>query len=290
MKLKLKLIAAAIALVAASGANAGITVASAGNGELFFTIYDIGADSGSSADDRLYVRDLGFGSLVNGVNIGAAINNWVSATTTAPLPLLEANKQGFGTIFSVAADTSLASFISATGTPNLSRLQWNIVAGDTSGSDRILTTANSVISPNYSDFRTISSKVDVFLGTGGINVGLGANESAVFSGAAASLNLWGDKFGSNLPQFSNAAGLGASQGFFVLSERLASGSTTTIADVRQYMADGSTAMQWTLENDGDLIYGATAVAAIPEPSEYALMLAGLGMLGFMARRRLNNRV
>ncbi|MBK7767148.1 MAG: FxDxF family PEP-CTERM protein [Sulfuritalea sp.] len=32
------------------------------------------------------------------------------------------------------------------------------------------------------------------------------------------------------------------------------------------------------------------VAAIPEPETYALLLAGLGMLGFMARRRLNNRV
>jgi hypothetical protein len=32
-----------------------------------------------------------------------------------------------------------------------------------------------------------------------------------------------------------------------------------------------------------------SVAAVPEPSEYALLLAGLGMIGFMAPRRLNHR-
>ena len=42
--LKQKLLAAAIALVAASGANAAITNSAAGNGELFFTLYDAGAD------------------------------------------------------------------------------------------------------------------------------------------------------------------------------------------------------------------------------------------------------
>jgi hypothetical protein len=87
--------------------------------------------------------------------------------------------------------------------------------------------------------------------------------------------------------FNTSAGVDQSLGFYVLSERVASGSTTSIPDVRQYMADGTTQMQWTLAANGDLTYG--AIPAIPEPSEYALMLAGLGMLGFMARRRLANR-
>ena len=47
-------------------------------------------------------------------------------------------------------------------------------------------------------------------------------------------------------------------------------------------------MEWTLATDGNLSYGAVA-APIPEPETYALLLAGLGMLGFMGRRRLNNR-
>lgn len=31
----------------------------------------------------------------------------------------------------------------------------------------------------------------------------------------------------------------------------------------------------------------SVTAAVPEPSTYAMMLAGIGILGFMARRRLN---
>jgi hypothetical protein len=34
-----------------------------------------------------------------------------------------------------------------------------------------------------------------------------------------------------------------------------------------------------------MVVGVKAVQAIPEPETYALMLAGLGVVGFMARRR-----
>jgi hypothetical protein len=40
------------------------------------------------------------------------------------------------------------------------------------------------------------------------------------------------------------------------------------------------------DNDyNDMVVGVKAVQAIPEPETYALMLAGLGVVGFMARRR-----
>lgn len=32
------------------------------------------------------------------------------------------------------------------------------------------------------------------------------------------------------------------------------------------------------------------VSAVPEPETYAMLLAGLGMIGFMARRRKNDSV
>jgi len=280
MKLKMKLLAAAVALAASAGANAAaITNSAAGNGELFFTVYDMGADLSSKDDDRAYVRDLG--SLLS----GGKMNDWVSPTTTNPLPALNADKQAFGTIYSIGADANLASFLSAS--TDTSRLLWNIAAADSNGTDRILTTAGSISqaqTPIYTDFR--------LLGQGGVdgylpyvnNAGIPDAGSIVLTGSGAGLAAWGNNFGGR-SVFTNAAGLGDSLGFFVLSERVASGSATTKADVRQFMADSTTAMQWTLAADGTLIY-----AAVPEPSEYALMLAGLGMLGFMARRRMANRV
>jgi len=38
-------------------------------------------------------------------------------------------------------------------------------------------------------------------------------------------------------------------------------------------------------NGGDITTGETIVAGIPEPETYAMLLAGLGLLGFMTRRR-----
>lgn len=283
MKLKFKLMAAAVALAASVGANAAITNSASGSGELFFTIYDAGADLSSSADDRAYVRDLG--SLLN----GGTMNDWVSATTTSPLPALNANKQGFGTLYSVGADANLASFLTAS--TDTSRLKWNIAAGDNVGTDRILTTATSISleqTPTYTQFRSnFASKIDGYVGPYVNNASIPDGGSILLNGAGSGLAAWSDNFGGG-SQFSNAAGLNDSLGFFVLSERATTG-TTTKADVRQFMADGTTQMDWKLAANGELTYGAIAVAAIPEPSEYALMLAGLGMLGFMARRRLNNR-
>jgi len=56
-------------------------------------------------------------------------------------------------------------------------------------------------------------------------------------------------------------------------------------------------MRWTYVNNtgndhglaiDDLSVSVTAATAVPEPSQYALMLAGLGAIGLVARRRIGN--
>jgi len=184
LKLKMKLMAAAVALVAATGANAAIINSQGGNGELFFTIYDMGADLASKADDRAYVRDLS--SLAN----GGTISLWGS-TTTSPSVTLAADKQATGTIYSVAADANLQSFLAAS--TDTSRLMWNIAAVDSSGTDRLLTTATSISTkPIYADFRGYGVGADIYLAA--MNPALTA-ESAVYAGADSNISKWNSTIG-----------------------------------------------------------------------------------------------
>jgi hypothetical protein len=43
--------------------------------------------------------------------------------------------------------------------------------------------------------------------------------------------------------------------------------------------------RWTGASDGAESFFIVSTPAIPEPETYAMMLAGLGLLGFVARRR-----
>lgn len=62
-------------------------------------------------------------------------------------------------------------------------------------------------------------------------------------------------------------------------------STSYATQTAYAMADG-TQDYFTLSGPGVLTYTATsAVAPVPEADTYALMLAGMGLVGFMARRR-----
>lgn len=47
-----------------------------------------------------------------------------------------------------------------------------------------------------------------------------------------------------------------------------------------------TATAWTTSWGGDLVFSVNTVAAIPEPSVYGLLLIGLGVIGFAARRKI----
>jgi hypothetical protein len=84
----------------------------------------------------------------------------------------------------------------------------------------------------------------------------------------------------------NAAGnLGDSLAFWDITRPAASGNI--IQQVKtQFVADGGIANgvdTWSLGTNGVLTY--TNIAAVPEADTSAMMLAGLGLMGFVARRR-----
>lgn len=243
MKFSLKSIAAAVALAAvASTSFAAIDNGSNGNGELFFNIWDA---TGS------YSRDL---------NI--AIDSYSAAT-----PLM------------FSADDAYTSFLS--GVADTSALKWNIVAVDTQGAQRLLSTATTVPATGSKNSNVRSADVNVAAQANAINAAIllaSATDSVAVGSASAA---WAGKtaFGANpgaLLNFTNAGTL-ANDSFanglsFIQVDALATGIAAS-----KYTAFSSKA--W-IGTDGSINI---AAAAVPEPENYAMLLAGLGMIGFMAR-------
>ncbi|WMJ08306.1 PEP-CTERM sorting domain-containing protein [Nitrosomonas sp. sh817] len=62
------------------------------------------------------------------------------------------------------------------------------------------------------------------------------------------------------------------------------GPSLANASVSVYFSDGSFGTAELLEQDWNVSQD-LAIAAVPEPETYAMLLAGLGLLGFAARRR-----
>ena len=83
---------------------------------------------------------------------------------------------------------------------------------------------------------------------------------------------WGNNAG-NLPA-TFTTGLGASMNFF---KYVSNGSKSSTMSTVTALPSA-----FTLSNTGVLTY---AVAAVPEASTYGMMLAGLGLVGFMVRRK-----
>lgn len=268
MKLKMKLMAAAVALAAASGANAAIDNGNTteGAGELFFNIWDT---SGS------YTLDLNL-----------SINSFQS---------LIAAPGAIDLVF--AADPLFGSFMDGTS-----------AAGARSGTLKFNVTANDGLGSGAGARRTFQTFTEpapiVTIGSGvarnangatlnfanAVSGVMGANNSVAVDSASAGYAgkaAFKDTAGTFL-NFSNAGTLANNSYASGLSfMSIGANSIGTSASTYTQLLDSGSEIHVYLDNANALHI--SAVAAIPEPSEYALMLAGLGMLGFMARRRLNNR-
>ena len=101
------------------------------------------------------------------------------------------------------------------------------------------------------------------------------------------LAIWGLETGNsfNTYDFFQTPTLVSGSQFSIAGNRLSGGKTSGADGVVQFLGT-YTQLSWTNQCDEDsyLSVGLN-VAAVPEPQTYALMIAGLGMLGWVGRRQ-----
>jgi hypothetical protein len=208
-----------------------------------------------------------------GISSASLVDQTTLLNIVSPLP----------TVTLPAANATLAGLL-AGGT---SGFQWNVTAGNTA-TQTILTTATTATTP-----ATVAALTDSALTIGlgnyqtylaGVNAAAGTNNFASVTGATnnayAGLNVFGSNWSGNT-KFGSTAAIGSALNFFFATT---SGTGTAVT---QQFTSGTNALQFNLASNGTLTFAPAAVAAVPEPSEWLLMLSGFGLVGFIASRRKN---
>ena len=280
MKLSMKktLVAAAIAAMAVSGAAnaASGTTASTGS-SLIFSAWDANGsyslDLGSFLNTFIGADTV---SSVTGSNSTPNSTNTLMASGTAYSGAVAAN----GTI----ADIALTGFnMSGAG------VQWNMAAGDGTLRKRLLVSDNgSLTGMINSQVSSANTSVGTYLGFGAAaSTATGTLATSTDAWYAASTS-WGDTLGpTGFAGTANTLG-NASSLMVAWQQSITSGNAARAAGFANLTANGQnvTAQVMGTGANSYLHIAAVQVAAVPEADTYAMFLAGLGLMGFIARRRM----
>lgn len=282
----IKHIAAAAALLAAVPAFAAIQgdKTTQQDGELYFTVFD-------QSRQISYTKDLG---------------QYISAFRVAA----DGVEAGYSKSFSLAGDANWNSFLSQADS---SQLVWNVMGqvlfgGTQPGKVKLLTTVKNgeedlVGTWGHAEFSQGIQVTTTGLFLGNLNVtgthgvsgtvpNYGVNGSSVNNRSEGNGNAYfgklvGVSFNGKAP-FSNSNVVGASASFDLVTR--SSTAQTEYVNVDPF-ANSQNSGKWTFTmgaNGPVLDYTLAAVAApVPEPTTYALLMAGLLAVGFVVRRRNN---
>lgn len=290
MKRKLQVLAATVVLAATAGtAQARIQDAMDGNSEFIFSAYDINVGRG-------YTYDLENSGWVTNADVRftdfVGSDGGVAVTPTGAVVM---TPNASGTFF----DILLPGFAGFLANVTLSDVLWNLAAGDSKGRKQMLTTlqdpgSNLLKNGKISDaVGRINQYVGAVNGYGthyGFDVADdGWATTVAGDGTAYSGNTptWGHAIGNqcNFTGCNTTAGLGGSTNLYMFYQT----STSVLSS-----NGGLVKLHWNGNPVFGQVYEASdgyhlRIAAVPEPSSYAMLLGGLGLLGFMARRRLGHR-
>jgi hypothetical protein len=281
MKSKFMKLAAAAAVSFAFAAPASAAIGLGDSATLFLEVYD------TQGTNTTYIRDLGV-SLLNFGTQNRLTGGFTNIMDDQATDSLVSN-----------ADATWATFISGVSAP--ANLKWDVIAVDAAGGAGAdlrratytsLTDPVAVIAPAGTQVTNAALNTLIGIDTHitAANVVLGANTSGIALGTdpASYEQAKSDSLNGSLnPGIlgTSAAGLGQSMGFYYVTRS----STANGAEIgaSAYKLTSGEAFQWTLDNAGNLTYGVTVTAAVPEPSTWAMFVAGALMLGGIARRRMS---
>ena len=284
---KLNALAAAVGIaVTAFGGNAvaGIATAGSGNSELYLTVWD-------QAGNKSYTRDLGvFLDSYGTQNAPGAFTTNVDASP--------AFTQSF------AADANWTAFVGASSAADVANWKWSVVGADFSGTSaanqlRLVYTSQTDDQARAAEpgnlvtngsIATVMGKQDNFISNlNQADTVPAANNSYIVTdpsrfGYAGYLDT---SFSSTASALNPFATVGTGMNFIYTTR---SGSASSIeATFRTYGTAAGGPSQWLLGADGNLNFAAS-VAPVPEPGEWAMLLAGLAVVGSIARRRMSSHV
>jgi PEP-CTERM motif len=271
MKFQLKALAAALALVAAVPAQAALDATQTGNGSLILTVFD-------SANNISALFDLGFNySDFSLAGSSFPASNALTANYTWDLTAngLNNGKQGdYATAWSTFAATA-----------NEAGASWAVVAGDNLGAGAgsrgyISTFTNTSVLGPLNSSSTVAAVGNLALYTDAAGVAAVQNHSTTANGGSVSLI---STAGYYLPYYladknnnSGEIAIGAINSSLDVIQR-----TNGASNLIQATNTIFTGAKFTLTSAGQLTY----VTAVPEADTWAMMLLGLGFMGFVARRK-----
>ncbi|GAB4515073.1 MAG: hypothetical protein Tsb0026_20630 [Sulfuricaulis sp.] len=189
-----------------------------------------------------------------------------------------------------ASWNQVLNFVSSHG-GNTNQIYYNVIALDTVGA-RYLTTANVDAYPgltngNLKGFQGMQAYVDANNSRG--THATDANGASTATPTDALNSFFGAINGSGMGDtwlqkttVNTTQPLGTAQNFWLLTT--SSSSTLAQATKTPFGAAGGELSKFNLNADGTLTF-TSPVSAVPEADTWAMLLAGLGMLGMMVRRR-----